>query len=116
MQTAVETYFAEPFSNNSTQLSTYTTPVKCNIKIRNKSYSAIIDSGTSISIISCQIVKELGLKIDTCSSSLIVSAIGPSIRPLGIIKDLPIKIERITISIDIEVIDTTSYSLLLRNN
>ena len=109
MQTAVETYFTKPSSNNSTQLSTYTIPVKCNIKIRNKVYSAIINSGTSISIISYQIIKELGLKIDTCSSSLIVSATGPSIRPLGIIKDLSIEIEGITIPIDIEVIDTTSY-------
>ena len=116
MQIAVETYFAEPSSNNSTQPSTYTIPVKYNIKIRNKSYSAIIDSGASISIISYQIVKELGLKIDTCSSSLIVSATGPSIRPLGIIKDLPIEIKGITISIDVEVIDATSYSLLLGND
>ena len=75
MQTAIETYFAEPSSNNSTQPSTYTTPVKCNIKIRNKFYSAIINSGASM--ISYQIVKELGLKIDTCSSSLIVSATDP---------------------------------------
>ena len=63
-----------------------------------------------------QIVKELGLKIDTCSSSLILSATGPSIRPLGIIKNLPIEIKRITILIDIEVMDTTSYSLLIDNN
>jgi len=116
MQTAIETYFAEPSSNNSTQPSTYTTPVKCNIKIRNKFYSAIIDSSASISMISYQIVKELGLKIDTCSSSLIVSATGPSIRPLGIIKDLLIEIEGITIPIDIEVMDATSYSLLLGND
>ena len=116
MQTAIETYFAKPSSNNSTQPSTYTTPVKCNIKIRNKSYSAIIDSSASISMISYQIVKELGLKIDTCSSSLIVSATGPSIRPLEIIKDLSIEIKGITIPIDIKVIDATSYSLLLGNN
>src|SRR5207237_3202241 len=116
MQTAVKTYFAELSSNNSTQPSTYTTSVKCNIKIRNKSYLAIINSGASISMISYQIVKELELKIDTCSSSLIVSATGPSIRPLGIIKDLSIEIKGITISIDIEVIDATSYSLLLGND
>jgi len=116
MQIAIETYFAEPSSNNSTQPSTYTTPVKYNIKIRNKFYSAIIDSDTSISMISYQIVKELGLKIDTCSSSLIVSATRLSIRPLGIIKDLSIEIEGITIPIDIEVMDTTSYSLLLEND
>ena len=116
MQIAVETYFAEPSSNNSTQPSTYTISVKCNIKIRNKFYSAIIDSGASISMISYQIVKELGLKIDTCSSSLIVLATGPSIRPLEIIKDFSIEIEGITIPIDIEVMDVISYSLFLGND
>ena len=63
-----------------------------------------------------QIIKELGLKIDTFSSSLIVSATGPSIRPLGIIKSLPIEIEGMTIPMDIEVMDATSYSLLLGND
>ena len=63
-----------------------------------------------------QIVKELGFKIDTCFSSLIVSATGPSIRPLGIIKNLFIEIEEITIFIDIELIDTTSYFFFLDNN
>jgi hypothetical protein len=67
-------------------------------------------------MISYQIVKELGLKIDTCSSSLILSATGLSIRPLGIIKNLSIEIERITILIDVEVMDATSYSLLLGND
>ena len=67
-------------------------------------------------MISYQIVKELGLKIDTCSSSLILSATGLSIRPLGIIKNLPIEIEGITIPLDVEVMDATSYSLLLDND
>ena len=116
MQTAIETYFAEPSHNNLAQPSTHTTPVKCNIKIKDKPYQAIIDSGASISMISYQIVKELGLKIDTCSSSLILSATGPSIRPLGIIKNLPIEIEGITIPLDVEVMDATSYSLLLGND
>src|SRR5205814_4864919 len=116
IQTAIKTYFAEPSHNNLAQSSTHTTPVKCNIKIKNKLYQAIINSSTLISMISYQIVKELGLKIDTCSSSLILSATGLSIRPLGIIKNLLIEIEGITIPLDVEVIDATSYSLLLGNN
>src|SRR6185437_6665497 len=53
------------------------------------------------------------LKIEAPSSSLIVSATGPSVRPLGIIKNLSIKIA--TISLDVEVMNATSYSLLLGN-
>ena len=116
MQTAIETYFAKPSHNNLSQPSTYTISVKCNIKIKNKPYQAIINSSASISMISYQIVKELGLKIDTCSSSLILSATGPSIRLLGIIKNLLIEIEGITIPLNVEVMNTTSYSFLLGNN
>ena len=67
-------------------------------------------------MISYEIIKTLGLKINTCSTSLIVSATGPSVRPLGIIKDLPIEIEGTTIPMDVEVMDSTSYSLLLGND
>src|SRR5437762_13493191 len=105
MQTAIETYFTKPSHYNSTQTSTHTILVKCNIKIKDKPYQAIIDSGASISMISYLIIKELELKIDTYSSSLILSATGFSIRPLGIIKNLPIEIEGIIIPLDVEVMD-----------
>ena len=67
-------------------------------------------------MISSQVVKELGLKIEAPSSSLIVSATGPSVRPLGIIKNLSIEIEGTTIPMDVEVMNATSYSLLLGND
>ena len=67
-------------------------------------------------MISYKIIKNLGLKIDTFLTSLIVSATGLSVRPLGIIRDLSIEIEGITIPIDVEVMDSTSYSLLLGND
>ena len=41
-----------------------TTPVKCNIKIRNRPYQAIVDSGASISMIAHKVVQELGLRIE----------------------------------------------------
>jgi hypothetical protein len=63
-----------------------------------------------------KVVKELGLKIEAPSTSLIVSATGPSTRPLGIIKNLPVEIEGVTIPLDVEVMDAASYSLLLENN
>ena len=67
-------------------------------------------------MISYQVVKKLGLKIEAPSTSLIVSAAGSSVRPLGIIKNLPIEIEGTTIPLDVEVINATSYLLLLGNN
>jgi len=67
-------------------------------------------------MIAHQTVKELGLKIEQASTSLIVTATGTSTRPLGIIKDLPVEIEGMTIPITVEVVPATSYSLLLGND
>ena len=69
-----------------------------------------------MSIIAHNIVKELKLKIEHASTILIVSAIRTSIRSLRIIRDLPIEIKGIHISIIVEVIPATFYSLLFRNN
>ena len=67
-------------------------------------------------MIAHQTVKELGLKIEQASTSLIVTATGTSTRLLGIIKDLPVEIEGMTIPITVEVVPATSYSLLLGND
>src|SRR5260364_78437 len=82
----------------------------------SKPYHAVIDSEAAISMIFYQVVKELGLKIEAPSTSLIVSAAGSLVRPLGIIKNLLIEIKGTTISLDIEVMNATSYSLLLDND
>ena len=62
------------------------------------------------------IIKELRLKIEYASNSLIVSAVGTSTWPFGIIRDLSIEIEGARISIIVEVVPATSYSLLLGND
>ena len=93
-----------------------TTPVKCNIKLRNRPYQAIIDSGASISMIAYKVVQELELKIEQASTSLIISTTGTSFRPLGIIKDLSVEIEEVTIPLDVKIMPATSYLLLLGND
>ena len=67
-------------------------------------------------MIAHQTVKELDLKIERASISLIVTTTGTSTRPFGIIKDLPVEIEGVTIPITVEVVPATSYSLLLGND
>ena len=108
--------YEEAKNANLVQTPAYTTPVKCNVSLQNKPYQAIIDSGASISMIAHKAVKELGLTIEKTSNSLIVPAVGISTRPLGIIKDLLVKIDHVTIPLTVEVVDTTSYSLLLGND
>ena len=86
------------------------------MQIKNQLYQTIIDSSTAMSIIAHSVVKELGLKIEHASNSLIVSAVRTSTRPLGIIRDLPIEIKGACIPITVEVVPATSYFLLLRKN
>ncbi|CAG8819853.1 25749_t:CDS:2, partial [Racocetra persica] len=91
-------------------------PVKCYIDIQDRIYPAIIDSKASVSIISHQTVKELGLKIEELSKSLIVATTGTTSRPLEIIRNLLIRIQGQLIPLDVEVVSATSYSILLGND
>ncbi|KAF0556668.1 gag-pol fusion protein [Gigaspora margarita] len=84
--------------------------------LEHKLYQAIIDSSTSISMIFHKTVKELGLTIEKTFNSFIVPAVETSTQPLGIIKDLLVEIDHVTIPLTVEVVDTTSYSVLLSNN
>ncbi|CAG8851032.1 8874_t:CDS:2, partial [Racocetra persica] len=76
----------------------------------------IIDNRAAISIIIQQAAKEIGLEIDTSSNSLISFALEKQVRSLSVIKDISVIIARITISISIEVVSVTTYSLILEND
>jgi hypothetical protein len=69
-------YLYEEAKKTDFHLTFHTTPVKCNIRPRNRPYQAIIDSGAAISMIAHQTVKELDLKIEQASTSLIVITTG----------------------------------------
>jgi len=117
IRTALTNYITElNRENTKPQPDVHITPVKCYVDIKDRTYPAIIDSGASVSMIAHDAVKELGLKIEEPSQSLIVGATGISSRPLGIIRNLPVKIQGRIIPIDVEVVPTTSYSLLLGND
>jgi len=115
IRNALSAYLYKEAKDNNL-LPQHVTPVKCNVQIKSQPYQAIIDSGAAVSMIAHSVVKELGLKIEHASNSLIVSAVGTSTRPLGIIRDLPIEIEGARIPITVEVVPATSYSLLLGND
>src|SRR5260363_305975 len=117
IRTALSSYlYEEAKTANLIQIPAHTTPVQCNVKLNQKPYQAVIDSGASISMIAHQVVQDLGLKIEQASSSLIISATRTSARPLEIIRDLPVEIDGAIIPIIVEVVPATSYSLLLGND
>ena len=75
---ALSAYLYKEAKDNNLVLQ-HITPVKCNVQIKNQPYQAIIDSSATVSMIAHSVVKELGLKIEHASNSLIVSAVGTSI-------------------------------------
>ena len=117
IRTALTAYITEVNKENTKPKPTPTiTPVKCYIDIQERIYPAIINSRASVSMISHQTVKKLGLKIEESSKSIIIAATETTFRSLEIIRNLPIRIQEWLIPIDVEVVPATSYSLLLRNN
>ncbi|CAG8716216.1 15660_t:CDS:1, partial [Racocetra fulgida] len=55
-------------------------------------------------------------ELDTSFNSLILSTLRKQIRLLGVIKEVFIEIAEIIISISMEVVLATTYSLILENN
>ncbi|HEY1247838.1 MAG TPA: retrotransposon gag family protein, partial [Nitrososphaera sp.] len=55
IRAALSTHLAQQPINHQT-LSNFTTPVKCNVQLKNRPYQAIIDSGASISMIAHRVV------------------------------------------------------------
>ena len=78
IRNALFAYLYKEAKDNNLLLQ-HITPVKCNVQIKSQSYQAIIDSGAAVSMIAHSVFKELGLKIEHTSNSLIVSAVGTSI-------------------------------------
>ena len=89
--TALTAYITE-INKENTKLQPVITLVKYYVDIQDHTYPAIIDSRASVSMISHQTVKELGLKIEEPSKSIIVAATRTTFRSLEIIRNLPIRI------------------------
>ncbi|RHZ85474.1 hypothetical protein Glove_65g24 [Diversispora epigaea] len=98
------------------EYSLKTTALKYNVAVGVYTVPTIVDSGAAISIVTRDAMEQLGYEIEEASKSIILPATGKKTQPLGVIRDLPITIQDQTIPIDVEVIDTATYSLLLGNN
>ncbi|RHZ89827.1 hypothetical protein Glove_9g360 [Diversispora epigaea] len=84
------------------EYSLKTTALKCNVAVGVYTVPTIVDSGAAISIITCDIMEQLGYEIEEASKSIILPVTGKKTQPLGVICDLPITIQGQTIPIDVE--------------
>jgi len=90
------------------------TALYCDAEVRGRSIPLILDSGASGSIVSCQLLNDLGLGIDRPSTTVMINVHGERKRPLGEVTNFPITIQGITIPVDIVVVtDAQSYSAIV---
>ena len=92
------------------------TALYCDAKVKGKEIPLILDSEAAGSIVSCQLLNDLGIAIDRPSTTLMINVNGERKRPLGEVLNFPITIKNITILIDAVVTDATTYSAIVGND
>jgi hypothetical protein len=102
------------FTNNEN--TPKTTTLECQIIVNGFKVPATIDSGAATSIIARNTMEQLGFDIEEATNCKIISANGNKTESLGRIKDFPVKINGNTIPINVEVMETDSYHILLGND
>ncbi|KAG9296681.1 hypothetical protein G9A89_009940 [Geosiphon pyriformis] len=84
--------------------------------VNNTPIKLILDSGSAGSIITLQLVNQLGFKVDRATTSQIITANGSTKLPYGEIDSFPFEINGIVISTKVLVMDATQYQALVGND
>ncbi|KAG9293964.1 hypothetical protein G9A89_019302 [Geosiphon pyriformis] len=85
-------------------------------KINDHAIKLILDSGSAGSIITRQLMDQLGRQVDQAASAKIITANGATKTPIDEIDNLLIEINGIMVSIKVLVIEATQYQALVGNN
>ncbi|KAG9284747.1 hypothetical protein G9A89_001117 [Geosiphon pyriformis] len=84
--------------------------------VEGKPIRLILNSGSTESIITYQLMQQLQRTVDRPAQTVIVTADGIKKTPVGKIDNFPFTIDGITISIKVLVIDAPQYQALVGNN
>ncbi|KAG9302122.1 hypothetical protein G9A89_020556 [Geosiphon pyriformis] len=84
--------------------------------VNNTPIKLILDSRSAGSIITLQLVNQLGFKVDRAATSQIITADGSTKLPHDEIDSFPFKINGIVISTKVLVMDATQYQVLVGND
>ena len=85
----------------------------CKAQVAGWKVEVILDSGSSISIISKKFMESIGRRIEKESGRRITGIHGERRPSLGVVTQVPIKMEEIVVAVDMEVIDAIGYALIL---
>ncbi|KAG9289667.1 hypothetical protein G9A89_014402 [Geosiphon pyriformis] len=86
-----------------------------NVKVDGHSIKLILDSGSAGSIITQQLMDQLGHRVDWAASACIITADGVTKTPIGKIDDFPFEVNSIITPIKVLVIEATQYQALVGN-
>jgi RNase H-like domain found in reverse transcriptase/Reverse transcriptase (RNA-dependent DNA polymerase)/gag-polyprotein putative aspartyl protease len=92
------------------------TPMMCKGQVASWTIDLIIDSGSSVSIISKAFANHIHRSPDRTSTRTITGIHGDQKGSLGVINDIPVHLGDVIISTDMEVIDTQAYTMVLGND
>ncbi|KAG9305948.1 hypothetical protein G9A89_016601 [Geosiphon pyriformis] len=87
-----------------------------NAKINGQLIKLILDSGSVGSIITYQLMDQLGCQVDQTASTKIITANKTTKIPISKIDDFLFKVNGITIPIKVLIIKATQYQALVGNN
>lgn len=85
-------------------------------QIEDKVVSVIIDTGAGVCLLSKPMLDRLEWEIEASTKLTITVADGHEAVPLGRVFSVPVKFGPATINMDMIVVDTTSYELVLGND
>ncbi|KAG9287843.1 hypothetical protein G9A89_017438 [Geosiphon pyriformis] len=87
-----------------------------NAKIDGHFIKLIFDSGSAGSIITQQLMDQLGCQVDHAASTRIITTDGATKIPIGKIDDFLIEVNGIIVPIKVLVIEATQYQVLINND
>ncbi|KAG9306854.1 hypothetical protein G9A89_005755 [Geosiphon pyriformis] len=92
------------------------TTMYTNAKVKEQSIKLILDSGSTDSIITRQLMNQLGCRIDQAASTRIITADRVTKTPIGKINDFSFEVNGIMTPIKVLVMEATQYQALVGND
>ncbi|KAG9286956.1 hypothetical protein G9A89_001194 [Geosiphon pyriformis] len=86
------------------------------VKVDGHSIKLILDNGSAGSIITRQLIDQLGYQVDCTANAKIITADGATKTPIEEINDFPIEVNGIIVSIKVLVMEATQYQALIGND
>ncbi|KAG9300802.1 hypothetical protein G9A89_003151 [Geosiphon pyriformis] len=103
-------------SNTAANKQKAITAMYTEAEVEGKTIRLILNSESTRSIITYQLMQQLKRNVDRPAQTVIVTADGIKKTPVGEIDNFPFTFDGITILVKVLVIDTPQYQTLIRNN